>query len=257
MKTVADRLANLDNEMSEKRARLCREQEILDMLPVTLPNPTISNLDTKTASERCPWVSFQAARFTDEKPYDASSVFLGLEAAGWRPQMLSIVKWGAYRRSIYPAHQNDLPDTYHNAEFKDSEGIVPLAIRLTLCQYNHDNDAQAYYRAPNGLLVHVQVEVKLPCSVNARRQYAGGHQSSDYWRFEHGTGKVSIPPTWMAIYPNAEESNPIATPSQYCQGYVDTEKSCSGMISWIPLLGQDDWKLTPGQFLKLLEDAAK
>lgn len=250
MKTsiATTRSAELRERHQKELAELTAREQIESLLPESLPLPTISNIQhTPKPLTPYAWLSFHPEYGQDKKAF-ALRILSELEAHGAEPLPLSLCKWGAYRRSVYYGLTTDIPNEKRGCfgnmdELTDVDPIAPLYVEPN----QHTGvGVRAFYRIA-GYVFKVTVEAPLPARLHCRRvENMGG------WRFD-GACSIDFPKAWHSIYnvaPNDGEC--VANVSQHTRGYRDTEQGISGTIYWQPLTEQDQFPLTPAQFLAQL-----
>jgi len=237
------RLEELRAKHERELQAIQAEEAIAALLPASLKLPCISNI-TDEEGEPHAWLSFSPEYSADGKQF-ALSVFTELEKAGFAPVPASLCKWDNYRRSVSPGLTTDIPATKRgsfrsNYELKDVTAIAPLWV--TPCQYT-GVEAKAFYSL-NGRIYKVSVKAPLAVHLSCRRSEIRGD-----WHYE-GPCTVHFPKAWHSVHTPQGES--VANISAHAQGYKDTDKGISGNVYWDSLTEQQDFPLTPAQFLTAL-----
>lgn len=239
-------LQELRERQKRERKEMRAELAIVAALPPGIPRPTISNIQLKDDPRNdgvFAWLSWSI-------PYEhqrngiawSLGVFQALESISAQPVQATLCKWDNYRPSVSPGGQNDHPSEkpdwgHRTKKLTDSWPIAPLWV--SPCQHT-GNEARCFYRI-DGKIFKVSVDIPLPVRLSCRRvEFPGG------WRFD-GPAQLHFPQHWHDIHDKNGQS--VAQIDKNTRAFRDTDQGISGAMYWAPTGTQDDFPMTPAQFL--------
>ena len=243
---MTERIEYLKRQMAKETAELAVKISILETLPDSVPEPTISNMKPDATGDQVfAWLSFHAPSYDPGNTWAPIAVLQALEGAGFVQSPASLCKWGNYRRTTWPALVEDVPEQKAGSfgrpdELTDCDPIAPLWIE----PQQHGQCEIRLYMRHGQRLYRIRLDGGHIATVGARQiRRMGG------WHFEPNTATVRFPEDWHSL--------PDATIHQATRGYVDTEQGLSGAIYFAPHGQQCDWPLKASDFLGQLAALVK
>lgn len=227
---------------AEEIERANTELQIAEMLPESLPAPTISNI-SKKPGEPFAWLSFHPEYGQDAKVF-ALNVLNTLEQNGAEIVPLTLCRWDDWRRSVAAGLVEEIPATKpgcFGSTYK-LNGAEPIAPLWAEPNQHTKQEVRCFYRI-GGKLFKITVEAPVAVHLSCRRvEYHGG------WSFD-GPATVHFPESWRTLSANGE---PVAKISPHTKAFRDTEQGISGAIYWSPTTDQKAFPLTPAAMLAQL-----
>lgn len=227
---------------AEDDARLA----ILESLPPVPCLPSISNIKTPSWHHPRAWLSFH-----HEYGKPPANYFEILEAAGWTAAPTCLAAFSNYSPSPEPCDWEDVPEEKRGSfgsieTLRMTEAIAPLWLDLGNYGSHQTAEAQAFMRAPDGLIYRVSVPVSdRNYRVTATRtEYPGG------WRFDRNRMRRECPQAAHELRNEAGES--IGHLSHESRLYYSGEQYLRAPMYWSPIVDSGEFDLSPAAILDYL-----